>query len=84
LQNNHYHAVKTESRASLFQLIRLIIKDDINIIHWSGPSHALIPYLAKLIATLFVSIPPLLILEKEAKPKNLSEILKTYHEHFNQ
>lgn len=83
LKNNHYRAIKTESNPSLFNLIGLIIKEDINILHWIGKRPAFIPYLAKLISTLFVSIPPLFILEKEAKPKDLPEILKTYHEHFN-
>ena len=61
------HAVKLELPQSLPELIGLMIKEDINLIHWVGLSQApFLVKLAKIISTPQLAIPPLLIHNRQS------------------
>jgi hypothetical protein len=84
LKENDYHAVKLTGTNSLSNLIQLIIKEDINVIHWIGKKPSFILNAAGLLSSLFVAIPPLLIYEKEEGRHSISDLISLYTGRFKQ
>ena len=78
LSLNGFHAVKLETALSVTKLVRQIIKEDINIIHWVGHSRPLALTLAKLFSILWAPLPPLLIYERDRRDYSASALLGFY------
>jgi hypothetical protein len=64
-------------------MIREMIKDGTNIIHWVGHCFPLTLLIAKLIATLRLPIPPLFIYEKNRTDFSAATLLNLYNGRFN-
>lgn len=84
LKGNDYHAVKLTGTNSFSNLIQLIIKEDINVIHWIGKKPSFILNAAGLLSSFFVAIPPLLIYEKEESCNSISDLISLYTNRFKQ
>jgi hypothetical protein len=82
LKENGYHSVFLEKSISASSLIKLMIKEDINLIHWISPRISLSLFLAKLLSSFFLSHPPLLIWEKTWTERSSEEIISLYLEKF--
>lgn len=78
LSLNGFHAVKLENALSISKLVRQIIKEDINLIHWVGHGLPISLTLAKLLSILQAPLPPLLVYEKERRDYSASTLLGFY------
>jgi len=79
------HSVKLTLPQSLSELIRLMVKEDINLIHWIGDRRA--PFLlrlARMIATPQLAIPPLLVHNRQNNHKDAKDLLAFYIKTFKE
>ncbi|NQU17551.1 MAG: glycosyltransferase family 9 protein [Candidatus Saganbacteria bacterium] len=80
---NRYHVVKP-SGYSLTDILNIIKKDDINVIHWVGNSGKLKIKLARLLSIFSAPIPPLLIFEHKRKKYNYLDLINIYTKSFKE
>lgn len=83
LSSERYNVVKLSSY-SIFDIIKIIKKEDINVIHWVGNSGKINISLARLLSTPSAPIPPLLIIDKKRKSSNYKELIDRYNKAFRQ
>ena len=79
-----YHSVEIGMAASPIKLMKQMIKEDINIIHWVGTNCPLALKIAKLLATPYLPIPPLLIHEKQISDCSAKTLVNLYRKKFTE
>lgn len=84
LSLNGFNAVKLENALSISNLVRQIIKEDINLIHWVGHGRPLSLTLAKFLSILRSPLPPLLVYEKDRRDYSASALLGFYIGNFKE
>lgn len=83
LSSQRYNVIQL-SGYSILEIIKIIKKEDINVIHWVGKSGKINISLARLLSTPTAPIPPLLIIENTKKPSNYQELIDRYNKAFSQ
>jgi lipopolysaccharide heptosyltransferase II len=73
LTSQGFNSILVEDALSYKDYLDLIVREDVNVIHWVGRRRPLVLYLAKLFSALYVAIPPLFILQKKASVGDLTE-----------
>jgi len=73
-----YHAVEIGMAASPIKLMKQMIKEDINIIHWVGVHCPTALKIARFLATPYLPIPPMLLHEKEQKDFSVKILINNY------
>ena len=78
LHINGYSAYRIKMVNNLPDMIKSIIKDDINVIHWVGSSKPLFLRIASQLSSPSLSVPPLLVFDKSPKRRGFKELVELY------
>lgn len=73
-----YHAVRLDMVNNLFELVRLIIKEDINVIHWVGKTRPPLLWLASKVSPPWLPLPARLIMDGDLRPRSCAELIELY------
>lgn len=78
-----YHAVDIGMATSPIKLVKQMVKEDINVIHWVGLKFPGALHIAKFLATPQLPIPPIVIHEKSRNDLSVKSLIELYKLKFN-